>query len=78
MIMYNIIDLYKFTIEQGLKQHSDFIMRVLNDKQFAEHMLLENLHYTRDIVWHVSYMFSDCQLNWAEFRYDLRDRGFEE
>ncbi len=73
--MYNILDLYNYTVEHKLERHSRYIEDMINDEDFAS----VNFERRYDVTFEhedlqgISYVFKDYNQLWINFRRNMCD-----
>ncbi len=71
--MKNIVDLYDYTVEKGLKRHSDYLIRFINDEIFQKNQLDKDYFLEKERVelYAVCYMFKYDIIHWGGFIYEI-------
>ncbi len=73
--MYNIIDLYNYTVEHNLERHSRYIEDMINDEDFAS-VHFEGRYdvtFEHEDLKGISYIFKDYSQLWIDFRRNIRN-----
>ncbi len=73
--MKNIVDLYNYTVEKGLKEHSEYLIRFINDEIFQKDQLHPDyfLEQKRLYLHKVLHMFRCNIIFWLNLRREIRD-----